>query len=141
LFSSPANTAMTILSIALIAWILPPIFNWAFTDAVWTGSGREACLGPEVGACWAFVKAKFGQFIYGRYPIDERWRVNLVFLLLAAGLVPMAIPKVPFKRENAIFLIVIFPVAAYFLLTGGFGLPIVETSFWGGLLVTLVVAV
>ena len=29
------------------------------------------------GACWAFVNAKFEQFMFGRYPVDERWRVIL----------------------------------------------------------------
>jgi general L-amino acid transport system permease protein len=75
--------------------------------------------GGEPGACWAFVKAKLGQFIYGRYPPAERWRVDLVFFLLAAGLVPLAIPKVPYKKLNAIFLLGIFPVLTLVLLTGG----------------------
>ncbi len=141
LFRTPANGAMTILAILFLAWALPPLFEWAFVDAVWNGSSRDACVGPETGACWAFVKAKFGQFIYGRYPIDERWRVNLVFFLLAAGLIPMATPRVPYKGLNAIFLLVVFPVAAYILLAGGFGLETVPTSRWGGLTVTLVVAV
>ena len=80
--------------------------DWLIFDAVFTGENREACLaspdGGAPGACWAFVKAKFGQFIYGRYPIDERWRVDIVFVLFAALLMPMAIPKVPYKRENAL---------------------------------------
>ena len=44
---------------------------------------------------------------------------NIVFFLFAALLVPMAIPKVPFKRENALLLLVVFPVVALVLLTGG----------------------
>jgi general L-amino acid transport system permease protein len=53
----------------------------------------------------------------------------------------MAIPRVPFKRENIIYLVIVFPVVAYFLLVGGVaGLPMVETALWGGLLVTLVVS-
>ena len=104
---------------------MPPFIHWAFVDAVWVGDGREACIAPGTGACWAFVEAKFAQFMYGRYPIDERWRVNLTGILLVAGLVPMAIPRVPFKRENAIFLLVVFPIVALILLTGGhFDFPI-----------------
>ena len=119
LFSSITNTILTLVGLALIVWIVPPIINWAFVHAVWVGNGREDCLVPGTGACWAFVDAKFSQFIYGRYPIDERWRVNLTGILLVVGLIPMAIPRVPFKRENAIFLLVIFPIAALILLTGG----------------------
>jgi general L-amino acid transport system permease protein len=119
LFSSIANTILTILGIVLVAILLPPIIRWAFIDAVWTGTDRDACLAPGSGACWPFVTAKFGQFIYGRYPIDQRWRVNVTGLLLVVGIIPMAIPRFPFKRENAFYLLVAFPIMALILLTGG----------------------
>ncbi|MCC0035856.1 MAG: amino acid ABC transporter permease [Hoeflea sp.] len=141
LFATPRDTILTIVTFLFLLWIVPPIIDWAFISAVWTGEGREACIAPGTGACWAFVEAKFGQFIYGRYPIDERWRVNLSGLLLIAGLVPIAIPSVPYKRENALYLLVVFPVLAFILLTGQLGLEPVETALWGGLLVTLVVAI
>jgi general L-amino acid transport system permease protein len=142
LFSSVFNTIITIAGILFLIVIVPPLIRWALLDAVWTGEGREACSVPGTGACWAFVEAKFGQFMYGRYPLDQRWRVDLTAILLVIGLVPMAIPQVPFKRQNLLYLLVAFPVLAYFLLTGGvFGLPYVETQLWGGLLVTLVVAI
>jgi general L-amino acid transport system permease protein len=142
LFSSIFNTIITIAGILFLVVIVPPLARWALFDAVWTGEGREACSVPGAGACWAFVEAKFGQFMYGRYPLDQRWRVDLTAILLVIGLVPMAIPQVPFKRQNLLYLLVAFPVLAFFLLTGGvFGLPYVETQLWGGLLVTLVVAI
>ena len=122
------------------------MIEFAFVKAVWTGDNREDCLaenaGHEVGACWAYVRAKFGQFIYGFYPIGQRWRVDLTFLLGALLIVPLAIPGVPWKRENALLLFVAYPVVAFFLLSGGiFGLPVVESYLWGGLLLTLVIAI
>ncbi|OCW58829.1 amino acid ABC transporter permease [Hoeflea olei] len=141
LFATPRDTVLTIITFLVLLWIIPPVIDWAFISAVWTGDNREACIGPDTGACWAFVDAKFGQFIYGRYPLEERWRVNLAGLLLVAGLVPIAIPSVPYKRENALYLLIVFPVLAFILLTGQFGLKPVETPLWGGLLVTLVVAI
>ena len=143
LFSSPLNGLATILAVLFLAWALPPLVRWLFIDAAWSGADRTVCAPPEVGACWAFVKAKFGQFIYGRYPLDQRWRVDAAVLLLIAGLVPMAIPSVPFKRQNAIYLLLVFPIAAFALLFGvpAIGLPIVETALWGGLMLTLVVAI
>jgi amine acid ABC transporter, permease protein, 3-TM region, His/Glu/Gln/Arg/opine family len=141
LFATPRDVVLTIISALLLIWLLPPIIDWAFISAVWTGDGREACIAPDAGACWAFVKAKFGQFMYGRYPIEERWRVDIAGVLLLIGLIPIAIPSVPYKRENAIYLLVVFPILAFILLTGQFGLRPVETSLWGGLLVTLVVAI
>ncbi|TIN70975.1 MAG: amino acid ABC transporter permease, partial [Mesorhizobium sp.] len=48
------------------------------------------------------------------------------------------IPKVPRKGLNAVLLFFVLPIVAFVLLVGGmFGLPHVETSLWGGLLVTL----
>jgi len=118
LFSSVGNTLLTLFGIYLIWLIVPPVINFAFVNAVWTGDNREACLGHH-GACWAYVKAYFPQFVYGRYPDPERWRVDLVFILFAVGLVPLLIPSVPYKRPNIIYMLGIFPVVAFILLTGG----------------------
>ena len=141
LFATPRDTVLTIVTLLFLLWIVPPVVDWAFISAVWDGESRLDCIAPGAGACWAFVEAKFGQFIYGRYPLDERWRVNLAGLLLIAGLIPIAIPSLPYKRENALYLLVVFPVLAFILLTGQLGLQPVETPLWGGLLVTLVVAI
>ena len=119
LFSSITNMVLTVIGIALVIVVVPPIIRWAFIDAVWTGENRDACVAPEAGACWAFVKAKFAQFMYGRYTVAERWRVDVTVVLLIIGLVPMAIPRVPYKRETATYLLAVFPLVALILLTGG----------------------
>ena len=84
MFASPLDTALTILAALALAWVLPQILNWAFFNAVWSGADRTACLTTEQGgslpegwsgACWPFVEARFGHFMFGRYPVDERWRV------------------------------------------------------------------
>jgi general L-amino acid transport system permease protein len=147
LIASTADTIMTVIGIALVVMILPQIINWAFINAVWTGPNRTVCatvtqggIQPDgwSGACWAFVNATFGQFMFGTYPIEERWRPILVGILLVLLMVPMLMPSVPRKGLNALLLIVGLPVVAFFLLVGGvFGLEHVETARWGGLLVTL----
>ena len=38
LFSSPLNIVLSVLSIAFIAWVLPPLIQWSFVDAVWSDS-------------------------------------------------------------------------------------------------------
>ncbi|WP_321336304.1 amino acid ABC transporter permease [Breoghania sp.] len=140
LFSSLGNTVLTLFGILILGSLLEPLINFAFVEAVWTGENREACLASH-GACWPYIKDYFPQFIYGRFPVDERWRVDIVFAGFAIGLVPLLIPSAPFKRLNLAYMLVVFPIAAYYLLTGGLGMKIVETSYWGGLLVTLVIAV
>lgn len=142
LFSSVSNTLLTLLGAYLIYLIVPSVLDWALFSATFTGDGREACIRDGAGACWPFIDAKMDQFIYGRYPLEERWRVDWTFFLGVAGLIPMLIPSVPYKLWNALYLLVPYPVIAFLLLTGGtFGLVEVETSFWGGMLVTLVVAI
>ncbi|MBO0344620.1 amino acid ABC transporter permease [Roseibium limicola] len=149
LFSSIGNTILTVVGILIAYSLLAPLIQFALIDAVWVGEDRTACLaqdGGHIGACWAYVGDYLPQFIYGRYPTEEIWRVNVVYALFALLLVPMMIPAVPFKGTNALLLLVVFPIVAYFLLTGlVIGdeeiLPIVETAQWGGLLVTLVIAV
>ena len=150
LFATPVDAVLTILAALVVAWLLPQILNWAFFNAVWSGENRQACLTtvqggalPEgwSGACWAFVSAKFGQFMVGRYPIDERWRVYLTAIIFIGLLAPLLIPRAPYKRLNAILFFAVFPFLAFWLLLGGFfGLSYVETSLWGGLLVTLVIS-
>ena len=128
LFSSIPYTILTLLVLYVLWTIVPPILNFAFFDAVWSGSDRNACANAEqgglqpqgwFGGCWAYVGAYFNQFIYGRFPVDEQWRVNIVGILFFGSLIPLLIPKAPFKRENIAFLLGIFPIAALILLTGG----------------------
>ena len=145
LFGSALNTMLTLVSAVIIVSLAWPTVKFLFIDAVWTGSSRVDCLpetvGREVGACWPFVKAKFAQFMYGFYLESEQWRVNVTYALGAILLVPLLIPSAPFKGLNALAFFGVFPVLAFFLLTGGvLGLPHVETRLWGGLLVTLVIS-
>ncbi|MCB1380506.1 MAG: amino acid ABC transporter permease [Alphaproteobacteria bacterium] len=119
LFSSPLYTVLTIVLGAILLWYIWDTLYWALVTAVWTGSNREACLGENVGACWPLVWDKFPQWIYGFYPIDERWRVNVVFIVAVLAMVPMLMPSMPFKKLNALFLILAFPLMTLILLTGG----------------------
>ncbi|MEO6608792.1 MAG: amino acid ABC transporter permease [Aestuariivirga sp.] len=141
-FPSILSSIFTILLGALLLLVVWTIFRWAIVDAVWTGENRDVCAAPGAGACWPFVQARFMQWIYGFYPIDQRWRVNIVYLLGAATLLPLLIPSAPYKVWNAVAFFLVYPVITYFLLIGGvFGLVLVETPQWGGLLVTLVLSV
>ena len=149
LLATPKDIVLTVIAIAALAWVLPHMINWLFIQAVWTGTDRTFCAttvqgGTQPdgwsGACWAFVNAKLDQFVYGRYTLAERWRPTLVFVMFAALLTPMLMPSMPRKGLNALLLFVVLPLVSIWLLYGGFGLEIVETPLWGGLLVTLVVS-
>jgi general L-amino acid transport system permease protein len=79
--------------------------------------------------------------MYGFYPQDQQWRVNLTYALGVILLVPLLIPRIPGKGLNAVLFFGVFPVVGFFLLVGDvLGLEHVETAVWGGFLVTLVIS-
>jgi general L-amino acid transport system permease protein len=121
LFSSWSNALLTVIGIFVIWKLIDGVISWGIINAVWSGDSGEACRIEGSGACWAFIKAKFGQFVYGRYPDEERWRVDLVFAMAIAGLVPLMVPQIPGKAWSAGFAFFIFPVITFWLLTGSAG--------------------
>ena len=199
LFSSIGNSIVTVLGLIAIFFILRGLLSFAVLNATWVGKDGTDCAKND-GACWPFVFAKFGQFMYGTYPFELRWRPKLVYLMaivtlvplmfnglrdklrivawMAAGFAALVAAKYAFeaygsaftgfdemvdpiylaavvaiaalmclleewtgKTPFAIFFFFIFPLLTILLLVGGFlGLDYVATNFWGGMLVTLVVA-
>lgn len=141
LFSSLGNSALTLLSLLFLAYTLPPLFNWLLFDATWQGADKAACAAHE-GACWPFIRARLGQFFYGFYPDEQRWRVTLVFFLI----VPLFLLAVVFFRGRArhwamLANMLLLPLICWTLLRGGvFGLVDVPTNKWGGMMLTLVIS-
>ncbi len=128
LFSSVSNTILTLIAVYILYLVLPGLLNWSLFDAVWSGTDRNACTTTQQGgllpadwsaACWPYVGSYLKLFIYGRYPDEELWRVNLVLFLFFVGLVPLLMPEAPFKRENIVFMLLIFPVITLVLMSGG----------------------
>ena len=138
LFSSIPNTIATLLAIYLLYLAIPPILNWVIFDAQVSGDSRTDCT--NVGACWALVRVRFSQFMYGFYPSDQYWRINLSGILLLLAVVPVLFEKVPYRKIGMLYA-AIYPVIAFLLLYGGIGLPAVETDIWGGLTLNVVVGV
>jgi general L-amino acid transport system permease protein len=147
LFNTPLSAVLTFVVILLAFWTVPPLLRFLFIDAVWSGADREACLAtaarPEVGACWAFVRENLAYFTYGSYPIDGRWRVDVFFAMLAFGMGWLLWLDAPRRDLGALYFFGIFPIVSFFLLYGlpPLGLETVDTSLWGGITVTIVVAV
>jgi general L-amino acid transport system permease protein len=139
LFSSWSNSLLTIVALYLVYLIVPPLLQWALIDADWVGTSRDDC--DSGGACWVFVNVRFNQFMYGLYPESEYWRINLAGLLIVLLMIPLFIERFRYKLWLGAFIIFGYPVIAFYLFSGGaFGLEYVETSRWGGLTLTLVLA-
>ncbi|MBK1732197.1 amino acid ABC transporter permease [Thiococcus pfennigii] len=139
LFSSPLDTALTLAALYGLYLTLPPLVQWAFIDADWVGTSRADCTSG--GACWVFIATRLEQFLYGFYPAAEQWRVNLGFGLLVAVLAALSWRGLR-RRWLAAALLLGYPVVAYLLFYGGaLGLAVVPTHQWGGLMLTLVLAI
>ncbi|MCR4511659.1 amino acid ABC transporter permease [Pseudomonas sp. GLN_6] len=139
LFSSWFNTLLTLFAVYLVWLMLPPLIQWAFINADWTGTTRADCTSG--GACWVFVQQRFGQFMYGFYPTELRWRVDTTLWLAIIGAAPLFVSLMPRKALYGLGFLVVYPVLAFWLLHGGFGgMSTVPTSQWGGLMLTLVIA-
>jgi general L-amino acid transport system permease protein len=128
LFSSPFNTVLTLIGAYLIYLIVPPLLEFSFFDAVWSGTDRNACTTEQQGgalpngwhaACWPYIGAYMQFFTFGRYPDAELWRPIFLFVLFFAGLIPLMMPTAPYKRFNMIFMLLVYPVLAFILLGGG----------------------
>ena len=146
LFSSTSNIVITVLTLYLLYVIVPPMLSWLFLDAVFVADSRDDCraiaaaAGDELGACWAFIGKRFEIFVYGFYPVEERWRVNLSFILMVAALIPVLFDNVP-NRKQALWFSLAAPVIIGWLLIGGMGLTPVPTDKFGGFMLTLTIGV
>lgn len=115
-------TALLTIGSLYIAWItISGLVQFTLIDATFsdpTGIKREACL-PNDGACWPFLAARLQQYVYGFYPDEELWRVNIVYLVGAIGIAWMVIERLPHRKLVAAFMLLVFPVMTFILLTGG----------------------
>jgi general L-amino acid transport system permease protein len=142
LFPSVGSGLSTILAIAFLVWVLPGFVRFLFVDAVWSARDGAACRVAETGACWAFVAQKLDYFIYASYPRGSVWRVDATLAVGAGLIVWLLWSGAPRKGWAAILFFIAFPVLIFVLLHGApaLGLPIVDTDLWGGIFVSLLVA-
>lgn len=141
LFSTPGNALTTIVVLILVGWLGSKFFAWAVLDAIWGQATVAACNALEGrGACWAVVAEKWQAMLFGIYPQAEQWRPAGAVLLFCAILVLSARRAFwRFRRLAALW----FGgcVVCGWLMAGGLGLTPVATSLWGGLPITLMLAV
>jgi general L-amino acid transport system permease protein len=137
LFATPIDAAITLVCLIIVWRISVPLVHWLLIDATWHGTGRDDCKGS--GACWVFVRMRFGQFMYGQYPSAERWRVDIVGALWVLATAALSWRGLPHRRGATLAAVLVLPVLGIVLLHGGWGtgLRMVETREWGGLMLTL----
>ena len=141
-FSDILSSVLTVAAIAFLVWVLPGLVRFLFLDAVWSAKDGGPCRVVGAGACWAFIAQKWQYFMYASYPIDERWRVDTTLIVGALLVVWLLWPGLPRKGLGGLLFFIAYPIFGCILLVGwpAIGLPFADTSLWGGVFVTLLIA-
>lgn len=104
------------------------------------------------GACWIYVQAWIPGYIYGLYPYDLRWRIDLAGVLSVLIMAPLFFKKMPYRATYGMIAIILVPIVAALLFNGWYDFApsdprasshpwrTVETSKWGGMSLTLLIA-
>ena len=141
LFSSLSNSILTILSLYLLYLLIKGGLSWFVVDAVVNANDKPSCRKIGDGACWAVIVKRFDQFIYGFYPLAERWRIDSSFFLLFIAAAPLLYPDIKFRKYMLIFSC-LYPFIAFILIKGGvFNLLMIETNLFGGAMLTVIIGV
>lgn len=138
-FGSPGNAVISLVSLAVMGFVLWQALDWLVLTAVFSGPA-EACR-ASAGACWPFLTGKIRFILFGFYPFEEQWRPALAtLLLLGAGGLSM-IPRLWSRTLLLVWLFGLLPLMALLMGGGLFGLAPVPTSKWGGLPLSFMLSV
>lgn len=118
LFSGWFNTILTLVGLYIIWYLAAAGLPWLM-NSVWNASSLGECreiAGPAGGACWAVIKERWHQYLFGFYPQDAYWRPTLAFVLLFVALAPVLFTQVP---KKLLWFTLLYPAICFFLLWGG----------------------
>ncbi len=120
MFGDIWNSLLTVTVFTLLFLLLKPFLEWTVLKAVWSASTRRECLAisPD-GACWAGIYPWINNLIYGLYPDNLQWRVNLGFAIGLLWFIPLALKKLKQKTVIALMGVILFPFLANYLFLGG----------------------
>jgi general L-amino acid transport system permease protein len=138
LFNGVFNSILTIATLFFLWKVVPPLFRWAFVDSAWTTTGK-ACR-QAAGACWSIIYTNFRFIIFGFYPYEQQWRPFLAMMILF-GLLFYSRDRNHWKKPLAYAWIIGLFTMGLLMKGGIFGLTSVESTQWGGLPLTLLLAV
>lgn len=134
LFSSIGNSILTVIALIFIGYVLSGLLPWLF-QSVWNAESLNECReimnatwGDTHGhACWGVVKERWLQLLYGFYPDNLYWRVNLAFVLTLVAMAPVLFAEQ--MPRKMLILTALYPFLMPWLLWGG--------AIWGPIVTAL----
>jgi len=138
LFNGVFNSILTIVTLLFLWKVVPPFIRWAFIDSAWHTTGQVCRQGA--GACWSIIAMNYRFILFGFYPYDLQWRPFLAMMILF-GLLFYSRERNHWKRPLAYAWIIGLFTMGLLMKGGILGLTSVESTQWGGLPLTLLLAV
>ena len=138
LFNGVFNSILTLVTLFFLGKVVPPLFRWAFIDSAWHTTG-QACR-QAAGACWSIISMNYRFILFGFYPYEQQWRPFLAMMILF-GLLFYSRDRTHWKKSLAYAWIIGLFTMGLLMKGGIFGLSSVESTQWGGLPLTLLLAV
>jgi general L-amino acid transport system permease protein len=138
LFNGVFNSILTVVTLFFLWKVVPPLFRWALIDSAWHTTG-QACK-QAAGACWSVISMNYRFILFGFYPYEQQWRPLLAMLILF-GLLFYSRDRSHWKKPLAYAWIIGLFTMGLLMKGGIFGLSSVESTQWGGLPLTLLLAV
>lgn len=141
LFNGAVNSILTLLSLYFMWYVLSGLLPWVWYGS-WTASSLKDCreviaaaaedhAGGHGAACWAVIRERYLQLVYGFYPAELYWRPNLAFILMLVALAPVLFNNLP---RRMLWFSAVYPFVAFWLLWGGtlwFPIMIIVGFFFG----------
>ncbi len=118
LFSSPLNSILSVITVVLIGYLTVNLAIW-LSHGIWNASSLYECreqiagaFGPDAaGPCWAMIRHRWNQFLFGLYPADAYWRPAVALALFTVSLAPVLCYGI--KRQG---MMIVVGAAAFLLL-------------------------
>lgn len=146
-WSSPISATITVALLLLLAPLIWALLDWGVWQAIWRPDLAACDAARGHGACWGVIAEKHRVILWGRYPHEEHWRPLLASLVMVALLAHTARPSSWTRRLAAWWALA--ALLTWVLMAGRLGpwaltplgLPPVATDQWGGLALTLMLAI
>lgn len=96
LFSSALNSVLTIVGLVAAFLVIKAALPWLL-HSVWNANSLGECRDiiaarygeGATGACWAVVRERWHQYLFGFYPQELFWRPTMAFGLMFVALAPV----------------------------------------------------
>ena len=115
LFNSWFNSILTLIVLYVIYRLLAGTLPW-FLNSTWNAGSLQQCREINTGACFAVIRERWPQFLFGFFPRDQYWRPTITFFLMCGAIAPVLFAGV---SRKLFWLTAAFPVLAYWLIWGG----------------------